>query len=141
MAVDIKAIRGKVIDLAVRNPTLDACAFSLIHQDIPALCDELEKYQAGNVPVTQIIQDNETLAIENGELKERIEELEKELSEKGEYGYSQYVVDALTKERDNLKRRIEELEKELACYKHYLERNGYGVQLHDIAKEISESEE
>jgi len=38
-----------------------------------------------------------------------IERLKAELSEKGEYGYSQEVVDALTKERDQQAREIERL--------------------------------
>lgn len=40
----------------------------------------------------------------------QIKELEAQLKQKGKYGYSQYVVDALTKERDDYKKRIAELE-------------------------------
>ena len=46
--------------------------------------------------------------------------LKKDLSEKGEYGYSQHVVDALTRERDSLKEEVVKLKEELTCGNHLL---------------------
>jgi hypothetical protein len=44
---------------------------------------------------------------ESDKEKSTITALEKALYEKGEYGYSQYVVDALTKERNSLQAQLQ----------------------------------
>ncbi len=51
-------------------------SLKLIAKDVKQLKAELAKYKAGNVPVSQIIADNEAMAIKNEQLQAKNEKLE-----------------------------------------------------------------
>jgi regulator of replication initiation timing len=57
------------------------------------------------IPITEH-PDIQRLIKETVKLQSENEKLKKALSEKGEYGYSQQVVDALTKDRDKLQEQV-----------------------------------
>ena len=43
----------------------------------------------------------------------------------------------LYQERDALQERLKQAEERVSIYRNYLKKNGYGIQLHDIDKELS----